>query len=177
MVKTWRGKGDAHSAILVPVPEAEAAVGPWRRLHDPMATAGVPAHITLIVPWLAPEDIDDDELARLEAVAVNMAPFDFALRSVDWFGGNVLWLAPDPVQPFLDMTGDLVGEFHTPPWAGEFDEVIPHLTVAHGTDGAELAEAATALDGVLPIICRATEIRVMLGDGTRWWERATVPLG
>ena len=176
-MKAWRGEGKAHSALLVPVPDAEAVVGPWRRRHDPMATAGVPAHITLIVPWLAPEVIDDDELARLERVAAKTAPFDFALRSVDWFGCRVLWLAPDPAQPFLDLTGALVGEFHTPPWGGEFDKVIPHLTVAHSTDGEELAEAAAALDRDLPITCRATEIRVMLGDGARWWERAAVPLG
>lgn len=168
---------DAHSAILVPVPAAEAAVGPWRRLHDPMATVGVPAHITLIVPWLAPEDIDDAELARLDGVAARTAPFEFALRSVAWFGCRVLWLAPDPVQPFLDLTSALVREFHLPPWAGEFDEVIPHLTVAHSTDGAELAEVAAALDQDLPMTCCATEVGVMIGDGTRWWERATVPLG
>lgn len=176
-MKAWRGVGKAHSAILVPVPDAEAAVGPWRRRHDPMATAGVPAHITLIVPWLAPEDIDDGELARLEAVAAKTAPFEFALRSVDRFGCRVLWLAPDPAQPFLDLTAALVEEFHTPPWGGEFDEVIPHLTVAHSTDGTELAGVAAALGRNLPITCRATELRVVLGDGDHWWERATVPLG
>ncbi len=168
---------DAHSAILVPVPSAEAAVGPLRRLHDPMATAGVPAHITLIVPWLAPEDIDDAELARLDGVTAETDPFEFSLRSVAWFGCRVLWLAPDPVQPFLDLTAALVGEFHLPPWDGEFDEVIPHLTVAKSTDGAELAEVAAALDRDLPITCCATEVRVMIGDGTRWWERASVALG
>ncbi len=176
-MRAWRGEGKTHSAILVPVPDAEAAVGAWRRLHDPMARGGVPAHITLIVPWLAPERIDDDELARLEGIAAKTSPFEFALRSVDWFGSRVLWLAPDPVQPFLDLTNALVGEFHTPPWAGEFDEVIPHLTVAHSTGGAELAGVAAALDLDLPITCRATEVRVMLGDGARWWKRAAVPLG
>jgi 2'-5' RNA ligase len=176
-MKSWRREGKAHSAILVPVPDAEAEVGPWRSRHDPIAPAGVPAHITLIVPWLEPEAIDDDELGRLEAVAAKTAPFDFALRSVHWFGWRVLWLAPDPVQPFLDMTSALAEEFRTPPWGGEFDKVVPHLTVARSTDGSELAEAAAALDRALPITCRATEIRVMLGDGDRWWERAVIPLG
>ncbi|MDQ2727907.1 MAG: 2'-5' RNA ligase family protein [Actinomycetota bacterium] len=176
-MRGWRGEGQTHSAILVPVPDAEAAVGPWRRRHDPMATGGVPAHITLIVPWLAPEHIDDNEIARLERIAAKAEPFEFTLRSVHWFGSRVLWLAPDPAQPFLDLTGALVTEFHTPPWAGEFDKVIPHLTVALSTDGAELAGVAAALGRGLPISCRATEVRVMLGDGAHWWERAAVPLG
>ncbi|MDQ6782106.1 MAG: 2'-5' RNA ligase family protein [Actinomycetota bacterium] len=176
-MRAWRGEGNAHSAILVPVPEAEATVGPWRGLHDPLATAGVPAHVTLIVPWLAPEDIDEGELARLQAVVAKTAPFDFALGSVQWFGHRVLWLGPDPIEPFLELTNALAGEFHTPPWGGEFDEVVPHLTVANATAGTGLATVAAALDKDLPIACQATEVRVMLGDGTVWWERATLPLG
>jgi 2'-5' RNA ligase len=142
-----------------------------------MARAGVPPHITLIVPWLNPEDIDDVELARLEGVAAKTAPFEFVLRSVDRFGRRVLWLAPDPARPFLDLTDALDEEFHTPPWAGEFKDVIPHLTVVHSKDGAELDAVAAALDRHLPIACQATELRVMLGDGAHWWERAAVPLG
>jgi 2'-5' RNA ligase len=142
-----------------------------------MATAGVPPHITLIVPWLDVEDIDDEQLALLEGVAAKTAPFEFVLRSVDRFGCRVLWLAPDPAQPFLDLTEALEDEFHTPPWAGEFKDVIPHLTVAHSKDGAELDEVAAALARHLPIACQANELRVMLGDGARWWERAAVPLG
>ncbi|MDQ6837252.1 MAG: 2'-5' RNA ligase family protein [Actinomycetota bacterium] len=176
-MSTWRDEGKAHSAVLVPVPEADAAVGCWRRGLDPMATAGVPAHITLIVPWLAPEQIGDGELARLQAVVTKTASFAFALRSVERFGRRVLWLAPDPAQPFLDLTLALAEEFNTPPWGGEFDEVVPHLTIAHSIGDAELAATATALGRDLPVVCWAAEVLVMVGDGTRWWELATVSLG
>lgn len=160
----------ARSAVLIPVPEAEDAVGRWRRLYDPMAPAGVPAHITLIVPWLAPEAITDAELGRLEAVVAKVLPFEYVLRHIGWFARRVLWLGPDPVQPFVDLTRALADEFETPPWAGEFDRVVPHLTVAHDGEGANLATVVAALGNDLPITCHARQATVMVGDGVRWWE-------
>ena len=57
---------------------------------------------------------------------------------VDWFGRRVLWVAPEPAGPFLELTDRLADRFGTPPWDDEFDEVVPHLTVAHASDGVEL---------------------------------------
>lgn len=169
--------GRRQSAILVPVPEADSAVGEWRRRYDPVATAGVPAHVTLVVPWIRPDDIGP---SHLDALAVELAPvkaFDFSLTHVDWFARRVLWVAPEPADPFLALTSRLAERFDTPPWENEFDEVIPHLTVAHATDGVELAPVAAAVTERLPIRCRAGEVWVMVGDGTRWSLRHRLALG
>jgi hypothetical protein len=40
-----------ESALVVLVPEAEAATKPFRDQYDPAAAAGVPAHITLLYPF------------------------------------------------------------------------------------------------------------------------------
>lgn len=165
-----------QSAVLIPVPDAEPVVGPWRRRYDPMAPAGVPAHITLMVPWLGPSVIDDAELARLAAVVAKTGTFDFSLRGVAWFARRVLWLAPDPAGPFLDLIAGVAEEFEIPPWGGQFDEIVPHLTVAHAPEGLDLAPVAETLDNDLPISCRAEEVWVMIGDGDRWWRRAALPL-
>ena len=45
-----------ESGIVLPIPEAEAAVGHLRRLHDPQ---GVPAHITLLYPFAHPSRVDE----------------------------------------------------------------------------------------------------------------------
>jgi hypothetical protein len=94
--------------------------------------------------------------------------FEFVLDHVDWFGRRVLWLAPEPAAPFLRLTDRLADRFATPPWDGEFDEVVPHLTVAHASDGAELQPVAADVSERLPMGCRAEEVWVMVGDGTRW---------
>jgi 2'-5' RNA ligase len=168
--------GGHQSAVLVPVPEADAVVGRWRQQHDPVAAAGVPAHITLIVPWLPPDDITAADLTELDQALAGVKSFDFSLDHVDWFGRRVLWVAPEPTAPFLALTSQLAERFGTPPWNDEFDEVVPHLTVAHASDGVELVPVAADVTGRLPVACRAEEIWVMIGDGARWERRHRVKL-
>jgi 2'-5' RNA ligase len=152
------------------VPEAEALVGAWRAAHDPTARAGVPAHITLVVPWVPPEQIKQDHFEELEELLGHQKPFDYSLAAVRWFGRRVLWLAPSPAAPFKHLTMLLAEHFETPPWQGEFPEVIPHLTVglAGQARDSSLSEAAEDLASKLPLRCRAGQVDVMVGDGADW---------
>lgn len=168
--------GRPQSALLIPVPEADEVVGRWRHEHDPVAAAGVPAHITLVVPWLPPAEITQADLEELDVELSEVKAFDFDLTHVDWFGRRVLWVAPEPAAPFLELTNRLADRFGTPPWDDEFDEVVPHLTVGHASDGVELAPIADAITTRLPVRCRAAEVWVMVGDGTRWSRLHCTPL-
>jgi 2'-5' RNA ligase len=168
LMSVGTSSGKRQSAVLVPVPRADAAVGRWRLAHDPVAVAGVPAHVTLIVPWLPPDEITDDDLVELDATLKGVRAFDFDLDHIDWFGRRVLWVAPRPAEPFIEMTKLLADRFGTPPWEDEFDEVVPHLTVAHASDGVELVPVAADVAGRLPVACRAEEVWVMIGDGSHW---------
>lgn len=163
--------GNGHqSAVLVPVPEAEELVGAWRSVHDPTARTGVPPHITLVVPWLPPEQIKAEHFEELDVLLAAQKQFDYSLEQVRWFGERVLWLAPTPAAPFRDLTTLVAGHFGTPPWQGEFSEVVPHLTVglAGYAQAGTLADAAEDLVARLPVACRAREVDVMCGDGSRW---------
>lgn len=137
---------------------------------------GVPAHITLLVPWLPPDQIGFDNLAELDAELSDVKSFEFELTHVDWFGRRVLWVAPEPSAPFLDMTNRIAERFGTPPWEDEFDEIVPHLTVAHASDGVELVPIAADVTGRLPLRCRAEEVWVMVGGERRWAKRHRLPL-
>ena len=95
---------------------------------------------------------------------------------MDWFGRRVLWVAPEPAAAVPGLTDRLADRFGTPPWDDEFDEVIPHLTVAHASDGVELAPVAADVSRRLPVVCRAEEVWVMVGDGNRWELRHRVKL-
>src|ERR1700709_2332100 len=95
--------GRHQSAVLIPVHEADAVVAPFRLQHTPVAAAGGPAHITLIVPSLPPEEIRQEDLDELATTLQSRGAFDFLLARVRWFGRRVLWLAPEPVEPFLGL--------------------------------------------------------------------------
>jgi 2'-5' RNA ligase len=176
MTSPGTSSGRVQSAILIPVPQADSVVGRWRFEYDPVAAAGVPAHVTLVVPWLPPAEIVDDDLAELERELADVHAFDFSLTRVDWFGRRVLWVAPEPVDPFLKLTHRIADRFNTPPWEDEFDEVVPHLTVAHASDGVELVPIAADVATRLPVRCRAEEVWVMVGGGGRWERRHRIVL-
>ena len=53
-----------QSAVIVAIPEAEAAVAALRLRLDPAAAWGVPAHVTVLYPFLPPDEIDGRALAE-----------------------------------------------------------------------------------------------------------------
>ncbi len=145
-------------------------VGQWRAVHDPKALTGVPAHITLVVPWVPPEQIKPQHLEELDEILARHPAFEFSLDEVHWFGDRVLWLAPHPAEPFQQLTEELADHFGTPAWGGKFGEIVPHLTVGLSgyALGASLTDAAEAIAAQLPVRCRAREVQVMCGDGVCW---------
>jgi hypothetical protein len=70
---------DWESALLVPVPAAEPAVGQHRARLDEAARDGVPAHITVLYPFLPPAGIDKTLLAALGRLFAGRTVFGFTL--------------------------------------------------------------------------------------------------
>lgn len=167
----------AKTAVVVPVPAADPVVDRWRQRYDPGAAAGIPAHITVMVPWLPAEDLDAARLDQLRHEVGAISAFDFALTAVEWFDRRVLWLAPRPDEPFVALTTRLAERFGTPPWGGTFKRVIPHLTVARVSDREDLGPVDADVSAALPVQCRAEEAWVMVGDGRRWRVHDRAPLG
>lgn len=164
--------------MLVPVPQAERILAEWRARHDPVAAVGVPAHVTLIVPWLPADAISPETLAELAELSASTPPWEFRLTGVAWFGRRVLWLVPEPAEAFSQLSIRIAERFGTPPWEGAFDELVPHLTVGHADwDPTALEEVAAELRARLPLDCRADEMWVMLAAGRRWSVRARLPFG
>jgi hypothetical protein len=95
---------DTQTAVVVTVPEIGRLVEVQRRRFDRSAAWGVPAHLTVLYPFVAPPDVDDPVLTRLGAAVAAVPAFSCRFGSTAWFGDEVLWLAPEPDQPFRDLT-------------------------------------------------------------------------
>ena len=129
-----------QSALVVVVPEAEPSVGALRSRFDPSARIGMPAHITVLFPFMPVERLTKDILEKLAAVVGSFVEFEFRLERIERFPGTT-YLAPEPPEPFAAMTAALAREFPDyPPYGGRFPTSIPHLTVADQNE--EIAEAA-----------------------------------
>jgi 2'-5' RNA ligase len=149
------------------VPAVESVVREWRLRYD-SAALGIPAHITLLVPFVPPQEIDEVGPALRELFAAQPA-FSFSLARVARWPG-IAWLAPEPAEPFRRLT-ELIFERHPayPPYEGAHDEVVPHLTVALGDDSVQ-DEVEAALTPHLPIEAEAREVTLLAEDESGRWQ-------
>ena len=174
--------GMPETVLLVETPEAEPLIGPWRARHDPVADRGVPAHVTALFPFVAPEAFAASTLEELGVVAAGITPFDYELTSVDEFPG-VVWLRPEPDDPFRRLTARLWAAAFPdhPPYESRFPDSQPHVTIAHTEPGPPqdrlCGEVTAAIESHLPLRGRAEQLSVFMSDeaGT-WHRRHTLPL-
>lgn len=162
----------AISAFAVKVPSAEPLVGDLREQFDATAKLGVPAHITVLVPFMDPRHITPDVLDRAQQALARTPAFSFSLNRVGRFPATA-YLAPEPPAPFIAMTEALVGVFSDfQPYGGEHEEVIPHLTVADGNPAeadAAASELQERLDALGPIDADCDSV-VLIENSTGRWE-------
>jgi 2'-5' RNA ligase len=154
----------AETAIIVPVTEAEPIVGRWRRRYTPSGAAGMPAHITLLVPFTDSDTLSADRTGRLEEVLARFEPLELALAATAYFEGPpmVLYLEPVPAAPFRAMTAALVSAFPEHPPYGDADAlIVPHLTVATRLKPERLAAIEAEVAAALPINSRPGEAWLM----------------
>jgi 2'-5' RNA ligase len=157
-----------RTALIVAVPEAERLVSELRLAYDSSAALGVPAHITILFPFAPPKEIDEHALAD---VIARQPAFAFELTSVERFGAEITYLAPEPSGPFTALTRMVEERWpEYPPYEGAHEVVVPHLTVG---------ERMLDLSPPLPIACHAHDVVLLEEDepGGRWQERRRFPLG
>ena len=139
----------------------------------------MPAHITLIFPFVPATQIDrfQQDMASLAEILGQTAPFEFEFREAAGFP-TTLYLAPEPSDAFVRLTEAINRRFRRhPPYGGAFDSIVPHLTVAHGND-VVMDEAQADVQRVLPIKSIAREavlLEEVEADWGRWEVRARLP--
>ncbi len=159
-----------RTALVIVVPEAEPLVGHLREQYDhPAGGLGVPAHVTLLFPF-------GDDADGLEELFAGVAPFDFSLSHTARFVEEpVLYLAPEPADAFVRVTEALVARYpEFPPFGGEYDTIVPHLTVGYDVP----KDVEERLRPSLPIHARAETVTWLeeRPDG-RWAKRRRFLLG
>ena len=162
-----------ESALIIEVPAAEPFAGPWRARYDSSAAAGVPAHITVLYPFVRPDEIGPSAERTLGELAAASHAFDFVLDRVDAFPA-VIWLAPHPAHPFRRLTQQVMRRFPgLLPYGGEFPDVPPHLTLAE-TDAVDhdalMSEVVARFRQEGTIAARADRLTLLVSDESRCWR-------
>ncbi|HET7812294.1 MAG TPA: 2'-5' RNA ligase family protein [Steroidobacteraceae bacterium] len=169
-----------ETALICRVPEAERYIARYRQRFDPSARRNVPAHVTVLYPFMAPGEIDDEVLEGLARIARAVPCFEYRLAETRRFPVS-LYLAPQPDASFAALTAAVHRAYPDfPPFGGKFDTVVPHVTVAHADD-PQLCEIevelriAIAAGGAVKARCH--EMVLIENSSGRWEEMRRFALG
>jgi len=164
-----------ESALVVFFPQVESLVESFRQRFDPFAALGVPAHVTVLYPFKPPAEVTLQDQQKLVDLFMDFPAFTITFAETRCFP-DVLYLAPYPDEPFRRLTKAVARKFpKTPPYGGEYSDVIPHLTVAQTTDSGHLEKIASefqqAAKEVLPIQADVREVSLMDNANGAWQVR------
>lgn len=138
-------------------------MGALRERCDPAAVLGVPAHITILMPFMSPGRITTRTLSEAKSALKAVQAFSFALNKVARWP-ETTYLVPEPAAPFIQLTRAVERAFPDYPlYGGRHPEVVPHLTVADGSASrADEAEgelrAILAQRGPIASICKTVDL-------------------
>ncbi|MDN5724515.1 MAG: 2'-5' RNA ligase family protein [Propionibacteriales bacterium] len=163
---------EGRTALIIPLDGLGAQVETWRLRADPIAP-DIPPHVTVLFPFLPLDLLDDAVRDRLRSLFASVSAREVRLTAVGTFP-SVVWLKPEPGAWLVELTGRVWAQWPDhPPYEGAHDEIIPHLTVAHGADHADAVLAD--LTPVLPIVARAEAVHLFAFHDGSWTDRARFP--
>jgi 2'-5' RNA ligase len=154
----------SETALVVEVPEAQELYDRWVGAWD--APPGVPAHVTILIPFSPAPELDD-----LRKLFGRFPPFAFSLSEVRRFP-DVVYLAPEPAEFFVELTEAVVDRYPDyPPYGGLYEEIVPHLTIVQSDDHQLLARAQTALADMPQLESTAESVALLAHDLDGAWRQ------
>ena len=172
-----------QSALIIAVPEAEPLFSAVREQHDPAAKMGVPAHVTVLLPFMPADTVDEQSLGAMRHLFCREPRFSYRFERVTTFGDATVYLEPSPAEAFVRLTQAAVQRWpEYPPYGGEFDEIVPHLSVGDRLAAGQAAPLVRETRALLrrhgPITGEASSISLIVEDDRRFWSTvAEFPLG
>jgi 2'-5' RNA ligase len=130
---------------------------------EPVAR-GIPLHVTVLFPFVGPDAVP---ARTLETLFASLPPLDLSLTRLAEFPG-VVYAVPAPDTELLRLMHAVHERFpETPPYEGEFDEVIPHATLSEG--GPVVEAVASRCESLLPIACHVDQVTLLVESALGRW--------
>jgi hypothetical protein len=169
---------EPESAVLVRV-SLPLGLARIREEWHPAVALGIPAHVTLLYPFVPRRWLTPRHRAALVDVLAGQRAFDVRFVAAHRWPGAIVYLAPDPADVFRALTERIAARWpEHPPYRGVLTEVIPHLTLV-ANEGAPLDAVRAAAELRLPFAARVRAVEVLAeGDDGRWrrkWRLALRP--
>lgn len=170
---------DYATAITIFVPhEVQAIAIPLLKQYAPDNLGRVPAHITLLYPFVVMDRLPQAS-RKVRTIAADVAPFDVTLDGYGAFPG-VLFMEPTNSVPIQALFRKVTAAFpECNPYDGAFgNNLTPHVTV--GVFQNEGEQNMAVLPAYKPITFRVERLHVVYGPprlALPWITYDVIPLG
>jgi hypothetical protein len=137
------------------------------------------AHVTLIYRFRDSSQIGAETVSVIASVVASFASFAFSLTKAEYFRSPavVLYLAPEPGEPFRALTPAFASSFpDAPPYRGVFEEIVPHVSIGDKEDPEILGTIEADVEARLPIQAIAREVELVEHAPEGWRPRRSFTL-
>ncbi|WP_410616138.1 2'-5' RNA ligase family protein [Amycolatopsis sp. lyj-109] len=164
------------TALVILLPAAEPALTAARRVDPALVRPGLPAHVTVLYPFLPDASLTDEVLAEVRSLAAAVSPpADVQLTDLVVTPRFVALAAP-ALQAVADAVCARWPEVL--PYGGRFGpRPAAHLTVAMGGPAEALERVAEEVRPLLPLADRAETLQLVALTGHGWEPRLKAPFG
>ncbi len=137
--------------VVIPPADIGGFADHYRRLYSPGQLERIPAHITLVYPFVPYDELAEAE-PRLRTVCARLQPRAVAIRGFSRFPGpgtDVLYLHLADPERIVSLYRAVLAEFPAyPAYGGRFGpDLTPHMTVGSFDDAEELERVYSGLAG------------------------------
>ena len=167
------------TAIVIFAPhEVQGIATPIMRQYALESLIRVPAHITLMFPFVSYERLDEASQI-IKSICTSVTPFEITLSGYDQFPG-VIFMQPANPEPIKAVFRQIYDAFPLyPPYGGAFgNDLYPHLTVGEFKNEDE--QRTIWLPDYAPITFRAERVHLIYGvhrEPLPWLTYSVIPFG
>ena len=177
-----------RTALVIPVPEADPALAAVGARYPRLARPGLPAHLTVLYPWLPSAEVGEGARRSCASLAGSVEPAEAVFREVGVHPGMVFLRPadPGPVDPAPAGPGSadrLIAGARArwpelPPYGGKYPDSPPHVSLALGEMSPEEVAGVRELVGpLLPLRARLAELWLVALGPEGWLAMDRWPLG
>jgi 2'-5' RNA ligase len=155
------------AVVIIPPHEVQAVAVPLLQQYAPINLIHVPAHITLMYPFV-PLDQLKGAAHTVRQICAVIPPFDVTLDGYDFFPDTAYLKIANPA-PIMNVFHRLFAAFPAhPPYEGKFGDVLsPHITVAEWDEtqdyGTQPSRPPLNLPPYAPLTFRAERLHIYYG--------------
>ena len=171
---------DYISAVVIIAPHhVQAFAVPLMRKYSIDSLLRVPAHITVLFPFVPLAELDE-ACERLRQIFADAHPFEITLDGYGHFP-TVAYLKPANPEPIKALFRRVHAAFpECPPYRGGFgsDDITPHMTVGEFASEAECLQAT--FPDYAPISFKVRYLHLIVGvehEPIPWITHDVIPLG